>query len=60
MVAKWNKAILRGIADLAIILAGIQLAPIILSASTNKFLAFIIPSIMLIAAIFLLRIVENS
>lgn len=59
MKSKWNKAILRGVADVAIVFAGIQLAPIILPASNNKILAFLIPLIILILAVILIRIEEN-
>jgi|GEM_PF-2368461 hypothetical protein len=54
-MVKWNKAISKGIAEFAIVLATIQLSPLILPASQNKVLAFTLPLLMLILAIVLLK-----
>lgn len=52
-MGKWNNVILKSLSTFAIVLAGIQLSPIIAPASQNKFWAFAIPLIFLILAIFL-------
>jgi hypothetical protein len=58
-MTNWNKAILLTIANLAIIFAGIQLAPLILPASSNPILAFGIPVVALVLAFILLAIEQD-
>jgi hypothetical protein len=53
---KWMNGALKTLANFAIVLAGIQLAPLILPASPNPFWAFVIPVVILILAFILLEI----
>ena len=57
---KLNKITLKSISTVAIVFAGIQLSPLIIPSSQNKILAFLIPMIVLILAIFLQNLEDNK